>query len=340
MTINKIKKPAFSLKKVIKALETGSFRKIICGASNTSEKQVERLAMIYSLCGADVIDISPKKGIYNAAVQGIIKAKETAGKNPDTYTGFNVPAIMKSINVGDDKHFRKANFNNMDRCIQCLECVKECRSGALTEVDGKKAFAEEKCYGCASCVEACQHNVVTTIANPFRQEDGKSDIGKFDAIEIHTGNSSIEEVKTFLEFNKIMIRRAALISVSVDSTRFNSKELAEYVNSAIKLFDEKIIIQIDGISMRGGTKNSSTLQTVAAAAILQEAGVDAYIQLSGGTNHLTGEFVKLSGLNISGVAYGTFAKKIVLSYIEDYEEKEFMANLHKITAVAENLIKN
>ncbi len=339
MTVNKVKKPQFSLKKITKALETGSFRKVICGASNTSEKQVERLTLVYSLCGADVIDIAPQKGIYTAAKRGIIKAYELAEKQPGIYPGFNVPAIMKSINAGKDKHFRKADFN-LQRCVQCLECVKQCQSGALTEVDGKTSFSSEKCYGCASCVEACQHNVITTTANPFIPEKDKNDIGKFDAIEIHTGNSSVEEVKTFLEFNKTIIGRAAFISVSIDSTRFNNKELPEYVNPVIKLFSKKIILQVDGISMRGGSKNSSTLQTIAAAAALQEEKVDAYIQLAGGTNHLTSEFVRLAGLNISGIAYGTFAKKIILSYIEEYEEKEFMANLYKITAVAGSLIKN
>lgn len=334
----KIKKPQYSYKSIIKALEEGSFTKIICGASNTSRDQVERISLIYSLCGVDVIDISPQKGIYSAAMRGIIKAAEIASEKPDKYPNFIVPAIMKSINVGQDKHFRKASFN-IDGCIQCLECVKECQSGAITEEDGKRVFADEKCYGCASCVEACQHNIITMISNPFNPDDNKGEIGSFDAIEMHTGKSSIEEVKTFLEVNKNILKNAAFTSVSVDSSRFNKKELIEYVNSIIKLFDKKIIIQIDGISMRGGTKNSATLQTIAAAAMLLEAKVNAHIQLSGGTNYITPKIVELASLNISGIAYGTFAKKIILSYIEEYDEKEFMGNLHKITAVAEVLTK-
>ena len=35
--------------------------------------------------------------------------------------------------------------------------------------------------------------------------------------------------------------------------------------------------------------------------------------------------------------YGTFAKKIILSYIEENDETEFMENLHRIVAVAVNL---
>ncbi len=337
--MNKLKKPPFSLEKILKSLETGSFRKIICGASNTSFTQVERLTLVYSLCGVDVIDIAPQRGIYTAAAKGILKARELAEKHPEKYPGFNVPAVMKSINVGDDKHFRKASFS-LESCVQCLECVKTCQSGAITKENGAKIYNEDKCYGCASCVEACQHNVITMTQNPFKPEEDKSDIGKFDAIEIHTGNSSVEQVKTFLEFNKNIIGKAAFISVSIDSMSFNSKELAEYADSIIKLFDKKIILQVDGISMRGGTKNSSTLQTLAAASTLLETKLNAYIQLSGGTNHITPELVKLAGLEIAGIAYGTFAKKIILSYIEEYNENEFVAKLDKIVAAAQALTKN
>jgi len=339
MTIHKVKKPPFSLKKIIRSLETGSFRKVICGASNTSEKQVERLALVYSLCGIDVIDIAPFKGVYNAAKRGIIRASEIAKKYPDTYSKFSVPAIMKSIKVGDDKHFKKANFN-LERCIQCLECAKNCQAGALSTVEGRTVYNNEKCYGCAKCVEACQQSVINMVDISHNAEGDTSYIDNFDAIEIHTGNHSVEEVKTFLEINNNIIKKAAFISVSIDSMRFNNKDLVDYANSIIKLFDSKIILQIDGISMRGGTKNSSTLQTIAAAATLIETKVNAYIQLSGGTNHLTPEIVKLAGLNISGIGYGTFAKKIILSYIEEYEEKEFVANLHKIAVVAGSLTKN
>ncbi|HSA07600.1 MAG TPA: LdpA C-terminal domain-containing domain [Candidatus Gastranaerophilales bacterium] len=338
MTEEKIKKIHFSKERVLNALETGSFRKIICGASNTSEKQVERLSLVYSLCGAEVIDISAYKHIYNAAKRGIIAASEIAGLKPDIYPKFNIPAIMKSLNVGDDKHFKKANFN-LTRCISCLECVKTCQSGALSKDSGKSTFESEKCYGCARCVEACQQNAVTMVKVDRNAEEDKPDIGKFDALEIHTGNSSIEEVKRFVDFNKNIMEKANFISVSVDSMRFNSAELLEYVNSVINMFKDKIIVQIDGISMRGGTKNSSTVQTIAAAAVLLDAKVNAYIQLSGGTNHLTSDFVNLAGLKISGIGYGTFAKKIILSYIEDFGDDEFKANLHKIVTVAVKLIE-
>ncbi len=324
-------------KKVFKSLNNGIFRKIICGASNTSEKQVERLSLVYSLCGADVIDISAQKGLYNAAKKGILKALAIAEKHHGIYPEFNVPAIMKSVNVGDDKHFRKANFN-LSKCLLCLECVKTCQSGALSVDEKGKSFDKEKCYGCARCVETCKKNAVIMIKLQYLPDE-QIYIGKYDALEIHTGNNSIEEIKTFLKSNKNIVEEAGFLSVSVDSMRFNSSELVEYTNSLIKMFEQKIIVQVDGISMRGGTKNSSTFQTIAAAAILLEAEINAYIQLAGGTNHLTGEIADFAELKISGIGYGTFAKKIILSYIEKNDETEFMENLYKIAGIAANLMK-
>ena len=323
------------LEKIFSSLQNGAFVKIICGAANTSEKQVEKISLVYSLCGVDVIDISPYKNIYNAAKRRIAKALDITGRNPGIYPKFRVPAIMKSINIGDDKHFRKASLN-LDKCVQCLECVKVCQSNALTFKGEKINFDSDKCYGCARCAEVCRQNAISLTDIPHNPHD---DTGNFDAVEIHTGNSSIEEIKTFLESNKNIMEKAGLVSVSVDSKRFNSVDLVDYVNSVIKMFDKKIIIQIDGNSMRGGTENSSTMQTIAAAAMLLDAKADAYIQLSGGTNHLTREIVDLTGLKLSGIGYGSFARKIILPYLEEDKEDEFMTNLRKITNIAESFIK-
>lgn len=302
------------MNKVFNALENGTYRKIICGAANTSEQQVERLCMVYALAGADVIDVGTQENIHIAAKRGVKRALEM---KPE----LTPPVIMTSINVGDDKHFRKASFD-LSKCVQCVECLKTC--------DVNKD--PEKCYGCARCVEACQHNAVTMVKMPHDLK-----IKNYNAIEIHTGNSSLEELKAFLSLNKTALDKAFLISVSINSGYFNSSELVQYVSSIIKMFDKKIIIQIDGLPMSGGTKKSSTLPTLAAASTLIDAEINAYVQLSGGTNYLTQEIVNLTGLKISGIGYGSFAKKIILSYIEG-EEDSFMAELDKIVDVAEKLL--
>lgn len=300
------------MQRAYKALENGTFRKIICGASNTSEVQVERLALVYSMAGVHVIDVAPQENIYNAAKRGIERSP------------LEPPVIMTSVNVGGDKHFRKASYN-LEQCDQCLECAKVCQVGQ----------DQEKCIGCALCVEACQHNAITMV-----NVAGNAKIQPREAIELHTGDSGIEQVKSFVELNESALSQAQMISVSIDSSRFNHKELIEYAEGVVSMFDKKIIIQADGLSMRGGTTNkASTIQTIAAAATLIDAGVNAYIQLAGGTNHLSQEIVNLTELGISGIGYGTFAKKIILRYIEEYKEEDFLANLDKIVDIARNLIK-
>ncbi|NLF84459.1 MAG: hypothetical protein GX568_10855 [Candidatus Gastranaerophilales bacterium] len=326
------------MQKVIKSLENGTYRKIICGAANTSEQQIERMSLVYSLCGADVIDIAPQREMYEAAKRGISMAAEIVAQNPELFPKFKPSLIMKSINVGDDKHFRKANFN-LAQCVQCLDCVKACQSGALTVDDGKKSFNQQKCYGCAMCVESCQHNAVSMVMisdNPFATGDFPE---KPDAIELHTGNSSIEKVKAFVELHKNVLNKVGIISISVDTMRFNAAELVDYATALLEMFDRKIIIQADGVSMRGGSRKSSTLPTLSAALVLFNAGIDAYIQLSGGTNHLTQKFVDMTDLKIAGIGFGTFAKKIILNYIEEYSDDEFVSNLQQITAIAGKLFE-
>lgn len=304
-----------SLDKTLASLNNGSYKKIICGAANTSERQVERMALVYALAEANVIDIAPLENIYNATKRGINRALVI---NPELVP----PLIMTSVNVGDDKHFRKASFNYA-QCVNCLECAKVC--------DVNKD--PEKCYGCARCVEACQHNAISMIKMPIGLK-----IKDYETIEIHTGSSTIEEVQAYVEINKSSINKASLISVSIDSSRFNAVDLINYTNSIVSLFGRKIIIQADGLSMRGGSSKTATLPTISAASMLIDAGVNAYIQLSGGTNHLTQEIVKITGLKISGIAWGTFARKIILEQIETPDENSFMNVLDKIVIIAKNLL--
>jgi Fe-S-cluster-containing hydrogenase component 2 len=325
-----------SIQKAIKSLESGRFRKIICGAANSSEKQVERISLVYSLSGIDVIDIGPDKKIFEAANSGILKAQKISEKNSQLYPGFFAPVIMVSVKSGDDKHFRKAVIN-VTKCVQCLECVKHCQSNSLTKRDEILKLDNEKCFGCARCVEVCQNNAINMVKIHDNPEKDILKPGKISALEIHTGNSSIDELKAYVELNNILISTAKLVSVSVDTSRFNNKELLEYCSKVVKMFQKKIILQVDGLSMKGGGDKSSTVHTIAAAATISEAKINAYIVLSGGTNHITRELVEKLGVPISGISYGTFARKIILSYIDEYQENEFMANLHKIVNITRSL---
>ena len=86
------------------------------------------------------------------------------------------------------------------------------------------------------------------------------------------------------------------------------------------------IIQADGVPMSGGSDDyKTTLQAVAMAEVIQNANLPVYITLSGGTNSKTAELARLCGIKFSGIAIGSWARKIVKTYVTQddfWENKE------------------
>jgi len=322
-----------SVARAIFALNEGSFTKIICGAANTNEKHVERLALVYALSGVNVIDVAPSKKIIQAAKTGIKKASDFYNENPEAFSLFKEPVLMVSLDSGDDLHFRKAEIN-YEKCTSCFKCIISCPAKAIFTENNLLKLNKNNCFGCGRCSKACPKDAISfTKFNNFPDFNFE----EIKAIEIHTGNNSIEEVKNFLELNVSLLKNIELLSFCVESKRFNSVELQNYVSSLTSLVNQKIIIQIDGIPMGATDKACSSLQAVSAAATLLESKINAYIQLSGGSNHLTKSLVNQLGLKISGIGYGTFSRNLILSYLEEQEE-DFYRQLQRIVNITTKLV--
>jgi hypothetical protein len=54
--------------------------KMICGAGNENKAQVKKLAFIYTLAGATILDVSANVDVVSAATSGIDLAYEYADK--------------------------------------------------------------------------------------------------------------------------------------------------------------------------------------------------------------------------------------------------------------------
>ena len=115
--------------------------------------------------------------------------------------------------------------------------------------------------------------------------------------------------------------------------------------------------------MSGGEDDyNTTLQAVATADVINKAfnmelsrrkkkivykkNREVTITTSGGTNSLTLDLAKQSGVNIQGVCIGTFARNIIYKNIKeiyDYEDSTFWKDLENINDACEistNLIKS
>jgi len=82
----------------------------------------------------------------------------------------------------------------------------------------------------------------------------------------------------------------------------------------------------------------TTLQAVATAQLFQNAKMNAYIMMSGGTNTKSTELTKLCGVKPHCLAVGSFARKIVKDYLKMENLLDDKKALNEAVQIAKSLI--
>lgn len=58
------------------------------------------------------------------------------------------------------------------RCVACGECVRTCRKGAISVVDGCYAYANRNnCVGCGLCSRSCPAGCIEIASGEENQQD-------------------------------------------------------------------------------------------------------------------------------------------------------------------------
>ena len=57
------------------------------------------------------------------------------------------------------------------------------------------------------------------------------------------------------------------------------------------------------------------------ARIIEEEKLPVYLQISGGTNQTSSAMANEAGININGVAVGSYARKLLMPYLNDLNNK-------------------
>lgn len=141
-----------------------------------------------------------------------------------------------------------------------------------------------------------------------------------------------EEINTKWEY--INNNYEGILSICTSRGKLSDEALIKRIKDMIK--DRKpytTIIQADGFPMSGGEDDyKTTLQAVATAEIVQNANLPVYLMLSGGTNSKTTELAKMCNIKYSGVAVGSYARKIVKRWIN---RDDFWTNPNVIESALE-----
>jgi len=73
--------------------------------------------------------------------------------------------LNKFLSKGSPQMIKSDFFaeTNLEKCLNCGECIDWCYFGARTMVDGRLHFNPIRCFGCGICVSKCPNNAILLI---------------------------------------------------------------------------------------------------------------------------------------------------------------------------------
>lgn len=315
-------------------LNRHQYFKIVCGAGNEDYEEVYKLSLIYTLAGATAIDVSANVDVVKSSVRGINKAFEIASKAHRIIK--TRPFINVSIGMRGDPHIRKAIID-LDICSKCGLCVENCiQKAILTEYK----VIERRCIGCGICAKVCGTDAIKFFDNRKELKNILPDCLKHGAetFELH---AIIPDDESVMEDWKLMndILPDNFISMCLDRSQLSDSHVVKRLKAAHEITKDRFMIQADGVPMSGDADDyNTTLQAIAIADIVRKNKIQGMLLASGGTNSKTGKLARLCGIELNGVAIGTYARKLVSGYIQNSNFDENIDLVSKAVSVAGKLI--
>ena len=318
----------------LQSLRSGQWFKLICGASFQDLPAIRNLALVYTLAGADCIDVAADPAVINAAQEGIRVANQwTTVAQHHGFLASKQPWLMVSLNDGEDPHFRKAYFEPK-RCPP--DCSRPCESLCPAQAITGSGVIEQRCYGCGRCLPVCPLNLITTRSQIITPEAIAALIPnlKIDAIEIHTQVGREVEFKQLWQQLLPWVNPLKLVAISCP----DGEGLLDYLQTLSEVISPlpcDLIWQTDGRPMSGDIGKGTTHATIRLAQKVLKAGLPGWVQLAGGTNHHTAPKLKALGLlhqrstvnpSVAGIAYGSYARALLSPILETSQRQAMSLN--------------
>jgi Fe-S-cluster-containing hydrogenase component 2 len=293
--------------------------KLIGGASYQDLPAVRNLALIYSLAGADCIDVAADPAVVAAAREGIRVASDLTGTARSLGFSPSEPWLMVSLNDGEDPHFRKAEFDPMQCPTDCdRPCVSICPAQAIAfQPPYLNGVSNSRCYGCGRCIPICPYNKILTRSFVIPPALTLASLANapISAIEIHTqvGHES-DFIRVWREISPFA-DRFKLIAISC-SDRPDLIPYLQFLAEIVKSLPCLLLWQLDGRPMSGDIGRGTTHAAIRLVQKVLPIGLPGYLQLAGGTNYHTVPKLREMGLlrsPVAGVAYGSYARSLLSS---------------------------
>ena len=307
-----------------RALQGGSWVKLICGASNQDLASITDLCALYACAGVHCIDVAADPAVVRAARMGLAWAQ--AHGAPPVW-------LMVSISDGSDAHFRKAQFDPAHCPADCPRpCERVCPADAIppltTPVGSQSSGIDPaRCYGCGRCLPACPHGLIG--AHDHRQ--GRHALPSLmrelnpDAVEVHTApgrSDAFAETIAALVDAAVPLRRLA-VSCGLEGHGLTPTDLARELwqrHAVLRGHGLRPLWQLDGRPMSGDVGRGTARAAVHLWQRLRPLAPPGPLQLAGGTNGATLDQLR-QGVSAAegrpaGVAFGGHARTLVQPWLQ------------------------
>ena len=218
------------------------------------------------------------------------------------------PLICASITLNNDKHSQKAEINS-EKCCACSRCVNICPQKTIDFRNGNTMVKAESCVGCGKCLNICPNGAIRlyNLNNSFEEQFEQAKTA--DYIEIHT-NGKDENLFEIFEFLKQNYKGEIGICISQNSDPKEKISIIKKVRDIIS--PKKLIVQADGNSISGFDNDIKTTQKAIEECKNYQDTENIILLASGGTNLKTAQLAKSEGVKLDGIAWGSFARKLLL----------------------------
>jgi ferredoxin len=314
-------------------MENGNLFKLICGAGNEDVEEVYKLCYLYTLAGANAIDMSANVEVVKSAIKGVNEAELFLSEfNLINYTR---PYLTVSIGMPGDHHVRKAKIIE-DKCTECDACIPVCPTDAIPDI---LTIIESRCIGCGACGVACQDDAIGYSHKEIEIESVLKECVELGVENIELHASVIDDDPVLKEWEIVnKINSNGFNSVCVDRGYLSNHALKIRIEKMLDFCENRMIVQADGIPMSGGHDDfRTTLQAVACADIVDKFSLPVHILLSGGTNSQSIKLSQTCSVPYAGVSIGTFARHLVYEFINNPEFPE-KSLLKKAVKKAKSLV--